>query len=321
MARRIKITADENSDKLKKPNDLEQADSGISKDPEQSSAPEDTKAPEETVCKGSEISDIDNARLIKALQQYDNEMLEQFFAKSDDEPPVSISSEGRRKMKDTLAPWLGADRAELLMEREEIASHNRIKAWRHKKRVQLAKWTARWSATAAVVLLMVMSGNFIGNNAMAYRLPDVSFSTIDKNKYTKIFIEESEHLNEFESEELQYIETVYMPGKIIEGYSLLNKIENPQIMYCVYENGLGERYYFTQQVQADNIAVNTEAQVIDEIDTIYGPAQFYNYNGQSGLTWVYHNYYFKIEGEFSEDILLEIQESLQKEHENEEEFN
>lgn len=321
MARKIKITADENSDRLKKHNNLEQADSGISMGPERLPASEDIKSSEAAEGKGSEIADIDNARLIKALQQYDNELLEQFFAESDDEPPVSISPEGRRKMKDTLAPWLGADRAELLVKREEQASNARIKAWKHKKRVKLAKRAVRWSATAAVVLLMVMSGNFVGNDAMAYRLPDVSFSTIDKNKYTKIFIEESECLDKFESEELEYIETVYMPKKILDGYALLNRIDNPQILYCVYENSSGDRYYFTQQVQADNIAVNTEAQVIDEIDTIYGPAQFYNYNGQSGLTWVYHNYYFKIEGAFSKDILMEIQESLQKENEDEEEYN
>lgn len=314
MARRIKITADENSDKLKKPNDLEQADSGISKDPEQSSAPEDTKAPEETVCKGSEISDIDNARLIKALQQYDNEMLEQFFAKSDDEPPVSISSEGRRKMKDTLAPWLGADRAELLMEREEIASHNRIKAWRHKKRVQLAKWTARWSATAAVVLLMVMSGNFIGNNAMAFRVPQAGVVAEKKTDYSKFHINESEIESDSSLGDLDgKIGVQYVLTDVIEGFVLEDKIVTPGMSYYVYSNLDNQRYQFSQYIAEDDVAINTEENDFVVIDSSFGDAYYFEYGTSKSLVWNYNGYSFKLEGNISKDQLLSLQKSIRKE--------
>lgn len=315
MARRIKIAADENSDRLKKHDDLEQTDSGIFMGPERSSALGDAEPSEAAVSKGSEISDMDNARLIKALQQYDNELLEQFFAESDDEPPVSISPEGRRKMKDALAPWLGAERAELLIEREEIASQKRIRAWKHKKRVQLAKRTVRWCATAAVILLMVMSENFIGNDAMAFRLPDVKYFLTAKNEYSKLRLDlsESEDYNGDDSPILESIETHYCLGTNVEGYQLLDISESSRLCMYMYQNSTGNSFVFIQQLSDLDIEINTEQNNVKKVESLYGDALLYDYNDLKGLAWNYHNYLFKIEGDLSEQQLIKFQEYLTKE--------
>lgn len=313
MARRIIFTADENSDRLKKHNNLEQADSGISVGLERPPATEDMKSSEAADGKGSEIADIDNARLIEALQQYDNELLEQFFAESDDEPPVSISPEGRRKMKDTLAPWLGADRAELLVKREEQASNARIKAWKHKKRARLAKRAVRWSATAAVVLLMVMSGNYVGNDAMAFKVPNIGYISEKQADHSKFKTPEANTFLDSDKEKMDGITTVYVLTECIEGCELKDKITTADSILYVYANSGNKNYQFSQFVLDSGIGVNTEMKDYKKIDSSFGDAYYVEYKSTKSLFWNYNGYSFSIEGNISKEELLFLQKSIRRE--------
>lgn len=258
-----------------------------------------------------ESSKIDYAQLIKALQQYDNEMLEKFFDQPQDEPPVSLSDKGRENLRDTLSQLIGDNRADLLIQNEQKQYQADKKSWQHEKRTRFVKRTVRWGSMIASILIFVtIVGSIWGNNAMAYKLPKNSFFSVVKDKYTKLYLQtdESEKV-----EPIDEIEYYYSPNLLIEGYDLTEKIRSKRMLQYTYTNSYGDEYYFTQQISDSGVGINTEEHDGISTETLYGNAIYYSYCGISGLLWEYRGYRFKLEGKLSEAQLLKIQESLRKE--------
>lgn len=150
------------------------------------------------------------------------------------------------------------------------------------------------------------------DSSLAFKLPEVGFEAIVRDDYTQLFLNESNVLETSRINGISQIETHYILGKIVEGYSLMDSIITKRLNYYIYENSSGKQYFYSQQLEVANIAVNTEVKVLEVIDTLYGKAQYYTNGSVSGLAWNYNNYSFKIEGCLSIEELESLQESLEK---------
>ncbi len=97
-------------------------------------------------------------------------------------------------------------------------------------------------------------------------------------------------------------------------FNSLILLSTTYVSYDVYENSATEEeYLFWQQSLPTESGVNTEYIASQEVDTMYGLAQFYQSYSGYGLTWQYGGYTFKIEGDLTKEELINLQESLRKE--------
>lgn len=260
-------------------------------------------------------NDPEDAILLKALQQYDDEMLDKFFNEEDDEKPIPLSDEGRENIKELFSQWIGPENAEEVLKKEEENYQKDFRRWKQKRRGRTLAYASHWSirVAAAVFLMVICAVNT--DSSLAFKLPEVGFEAIVRDDYTTLILKE----NELEDSSVQYrIETWYLLGTTIEGYSLTDKIMLNDIVMYIYSNNIGDFYNFSQQTQTANAEANTEQNKGEEIDTMYGLAYFYCYNETNALVWNYQGYSFKIEGTLTKQQLVELLNSLQKEKKDEE---
>ncbi len=285
MARRWKKTlADEDSDKFIKKDENEQNE--------------------------FEASKIDYAQLIKALQQYDNEMLEKFFDQPEDEPPISLSDRGRENLRNSLSQLIGENRADLLIQKEQNQYQADMKTWKRSKRARIVKRTVRWGAVAASIWIAIFIGNIFSNDSMAFRLPNVGIISENKGEYSKF--KPIEDATSYESSMCED-SARYVLTSTIEGFILMDKIVTSDMNYYVYRNEDDQGYQFSQFLLADNVGINTEEKNYTRIDSPFGDAYYYEFGSSVGLVWNYNGYLFRIEGNISMDQLLYLQESVRKE--------
>lgn len=255
-----------------------------------------------------ESSKIDYAQLIKALQQYDNEMLEKFFDQPQDEPPVSLSDKGRENLRDTLSQLIGDNRADLLIQKEQKQYLADKKSWQHEKRTRFVKRTVRWGSMAASIGIAIFVVNIFSNSTMAFRLPQAGISFEKKEDYTKFRPVENEPILDNSQDSAKYVLTIK-----IEGFRLVDKIIATDMNYYVYQNDNNQSYQFSQFLLDDNVGINTEEKDYTLIDSPFGDAFYYEFGSSIGLVWNYNGYLFRIEGNISKDQLLYLQKSVEKE--------
>lgn len=261
-----------------------------------------------------ESSKIDYAQLIKALQQYDNEMLEKFFDQPQDEPPVSLSDKGRENLRDTLSQLIGDNRADLLIQNEQKQYQADKKSWQHEKRTRFVKRTVRWGSMAASIGIAIFVVNIFSNSTMAFRLPKVELISDKKDDYSKLGPKEDTDSDGklFDNTE-NGISTQYVLTEIIEGFELSDKVITSSMCFYVYSNSNIESYYFTQELVEHNVGINTEEKDYCIIDSPFGDAYYFRYGSSQSLVWNYNGYTFSIEGNITKEQLLSLQKSVQKE--------
>ena len=252
-------------------------------------------------------NDPEDALLIKALRQYDDELLDQFLNGRLDERPFAWSKRGRRNIRDLFSQRVGPERAALMLKRSDDNYKDDLRQWRERRRKRVAASARKWGIGAAAAIIAVIISVVNTENSLAFKLPDVGFLEVVRDDYTQIFWGSSQH--SFDSD---VIETSYVLGEVVEGYVLVDSIITQRLNYYIYENLSGDQYFFSQQYDVANVAVNTEIQVLDVIDTLYGEAQYYTNGSVAGLAWSYNNYSFKIEGNLDVEELIILQNSLQK---------
>lgn len=258
-------------------------------------------------------NDPEDAILLKALQQYDDEMLDKFFNEEDDEKPIPLSDEGRENIKELFSEWIGPENAEAVLKKEEENYQKDFRRWKQKRRGRTLAYASHWSirVAAAVFLMVICAVNT--DSSLAFKLPEVGFEAINKGEYTQIFIKSYESEND--SWDNEKIETKFVLDKVIEGYDLVDTIITQRMCYYVYQNSALDMYYFIQQNDKFDVGINTEQTQETILSTLYGDANFYQYDKGNGLIWDYRGYSFKIEGRLSKEQLISLQESLRKEEE------
>lgn len=276
---------------------------------------------------GTEISDDpsgmwteEEEQLLKeALKRYDDEMMDEYLTASDDEKPIPLTSEGRAKMKALLEQWVGPDDADQILNAEQKKYKEDLDRWKEKRQKRMRRHWRLWGSVAAAAIFTVIIS--VGNvqDSLAFKLPAAGFEAAVKDDYTQLFVEKDEDQeSDKEDAPLESIQTYYVLGKILPGYELVEEFKGNMFCYYEYKNmDNGDLYIFTQQIGNLEIGVNTEYEKGIEVDTLYGPALFYNYNNRTGLSWNYSGYFYRIEGNLSKDQLLIMQSSLVKEKENE----
>ncbi len=256
-------------------------------------------------------NDPEDAILLKALQQYDDEMLDKFFNEEDDEKPIPLSDEGRENIKELFSQWIGPENAEAVLKKEEENYQKDFRRWKQKRRGRTLAYASHWSirVAAAVFLMVICAVNT--DSSLAFKLPEVGFEAIVGSERTRLHIKK-ELDSDREEDTMGQIKTKYKLEKVIEGFSLIDSISTARMLHYTYGNTEGDLYNFTQQIKQANVGINTEQNKDIPIDTLYGTAYFYEYNEQCGLLWEYGDYLFKIEGKISKDDLLDLQQSLVK---------
>lgn len=257
-------------------------------------------------------SDPEDALLLEALRTYDDEMLDKFFSENDDEKPVPLSCEGREKMEELLGQWLGPQKAQQVLKKEEKQYQQELRRWKQQRRRQMFSRVPRWCFAAAAALLAVIIGVANPKSSLAFKLPQINFIGIGNEERTKFHIVKDEH-SVIDSEQLNYISSYYYLSEIAEGFFLSEKIDLEHTVIYKYNNRNGDSYFFTQQLVENNVGINTEQNDYTVINSAYGDAYYFDTTDVSGLIWNYNGYLFKIEGKLSQQELLKLQKSLKKE--------
>ena len=253
-------------------------------------------------------NDPEDALLIKALQRYDDEMLDQLFSQSDDEKPVPLSAKGHEQIQELFSQWLGPEKAKLMLEKEDVAYQNELRRWKNIRRQRRLVRVRRWGSAAAAALFAVILGTLGMQSSLAFKLPEVGFEAIVGSERTRLTAETSEQGGEADG-----IDVYYTLGKVLDGYELVDDIENEYIKYQVFQNASGEAYIFSQQPSTSDVYANTEIMQGENVNTMYGTAYLYLFDDINSIAWNYQNYTFKIEGVLSKEELLSLLQSLIRE--------
>ena len=245
--------------------------------------------------------------LKEALQQYEDNMINELLSDTGDEKPFALSPEGRKNMEQLFTQWLGPEKAREIMDQEKKNYREDLRRWKQRRNARLLQYLKKGGmvAAAAVVVVILSIANL--DDSLAFKLPEAGFEAVLKEDYTRLLAESYKETGN----NIYTIKNRYTLGSIVSGYQLLSSVHTHYMTYNVYENVLtGERYFFLQQGIDTKFGINTEYLSVQEIDTMYGPAQFDQHSAGYGLTWQYSGYMFKIEGDLTQDQLIELQESL-----------
>lgn len=257
-------------------------------------------------------SDPEDALLLEALRTYDDEMLDKFFSENDDEKPVPLSCEGREKMEELLGQWLGPQKAQQVLKKEEKQYQQELRRWKQQRRRQMFSRVPRWCFAAAAALLAVIIGVANPKSSLAFKLPEVGFEAVVGSERTRLH-SFMEVINGNENPNLEIIENEYVLGKVIDGYQLEDQVSLNGLKTYIYANiDLNKYYVFSQQTESFDIGVNTESESGKYIDTLYGKAYYFSDQGINSIIWNYNEYYFKIEGTLSLDELIDLLSSLKE---------
>ena len=249
--------------------------------------------------------------LKEALQQYEDNMINELLSDTGDEKPFALSPEGRKNMEQLFTQWLGPEKAREIMDQEMKNYREDLRRWKQRRNARLLQYLKKGGmvAAAAVVVVILSIANL--DDSLAFKLPEAGFEAVTQDEFTALFPDGYQNNDQ---SELDTINVRYALGTILSGYQLVDSVVTNFWYYDIYENKkTGEKYFFTQQIGSTQSGVNTEYISIKEISTMYGIARFYQYNAGYGLTWQYSGYTFRIEGNLTEEQLIDLQESLKRE--------
>ncbi|MBB5263452.1 hypothetical protein HNP82_000546 [Catenibacillus scindens] len=254
--------------------------------------------------------------LKEALQQYEDNMINELLSDTGDEKPFALSPEGRKNMEQLFTQWLGPEKAREIMDQEKKNYREDLRRWKQRRNARLLQYLKKGGmvAAAAVVVVILSIANF--DDSLAFKLPEAGFEAVLKEDYTKLLPEKFIYNNNFgESEQNNtYEKNRYVLGRIIPNYRLIDSVDTYFVSYDIYENEeTDDRYIFYQQRDSIKLGVNTEYSNVQELNTMYGLAQLYQFESGYGLAWQYNGYLFRIEGKLTEEQLTDLQESLRSE--------
>lgn len=256
--------------------------------------------------------------LAEALKRYDDELIDEFFNEEDDEKPVPLTEHGRQGMKHLLEQWVGPEDAQKILQQEQETYEADLARWKKKRQARLYRRMRRWGTVAAAAVFTLIISTVNVQDSLAFKLPTAGFKAAVKDDYTQLFVEDDEEESGDTDEMLESIQTYYVLDKTLPGYELAEVLKNEMICYYLYQNEQnGDTYTFIQQIEKMNVKINTEHEDGVELDSLYGTAYLFNYDGRLGLSWNYSGYSFRLEGNLSKEQMLILQSYLVKEEEYE----
>ena len=133
--------------------------------------------------------------LKEALQQYEDNMINELLSDTGDEKPFALSPEGRKNMEQLFTQWLGPEKAREIMDQEMKNYREDLRRWKQRRNARLLQYLKKGGmvAAAAVVVVILSIANL--DDSLAFKLPEAGFEAVLKEDYTRLLAERTESGN------------------------------------------------------------------------------------------------------------------------------
>ncbi|MFI3141773.1 MAG: DUF4367 domain-containing protein [Clostridia bacterium] len=167
---------------------------------------------------------------------------------------------------------------------------------------------------ASIILVIVIGFSVPYITVEAFRTTFNEFIVNVFDTYSVVIFE-----NDDTQDEVTYIDenSVYVPSYVPDGYVEVENNVDEFVNFVVYENELGYKIHFSQQIinEVGNF-IDTENRIIENIDTIFGEMMYAQKTERMDafVTFTYDGYVFYIDVDnLSKDELVKVAESITNE--------
>lgn len=178
------------------------------------------------------------------------------------------------------------------------------------KKMRFFASRSAWKKIAAACVCIIIAAGVVAPRANAWRVPILQFFSERKAGYT---IHEAEPGTDDVYDESDYptsIDHVYVLGEVLEGYEVAETMETPLYSWQAFQNALGERYEFYQQLRDASVWSDNEGIDTVEANTLFGKGYYFKKGGSYYHEWSFEGYVFRIVGNLSEDLMVELANTL-----------
>lgn len=180
-----------------------------------------------------------------------------------------------------------------------------------KKYFHMGALLSTWPRRVAVILVvLVLSFGIYQGSVQATKLPTVDFTPGDTIDYSKVGSPEDIismlDITNYPKE----LEHIYVPEIVMDGYEEIDRIKQLKFLNVVYENSEGGWYQYRQVTVGANIFLDTEQGEWKYVDVGGHPGLYILKNNTGKLWWFDYQYAYQVQGNLTEEEMLEIAESL-----------
>ena len=171
------------------------------------------------------------------------------------------------------------------------------------KYISIDKFRVRRSIVAASLLIVIAAASM---SVEALRLPVIRLTEKIYTEFSEILFDNEENIDVPE-----FIEDVYVPAYMTEGYTLLEESNDMKLMhFMIYSNEKDQHIMVDQFTLSVSMAVDTEGITTEEI-TIKGMnGIIYSKNGLTTIIINDNNYVHMVSGYEGREEIIKIAESL-----------
>ncbi len=170
----------------------------------------------------------------------------------------------------------------------------------------------RWMTRAAVILVLVMAGFMYRKvgYVQATGLPDVDSEPETSTEYSKVGSLKDIISNIDYTNYPLKVQQIYVPDKVIAGFRETDRVVQDSYVNIFYENSKNEWYQYRQITVGSSSFIDIEDGDQKEVDVGQWPGLYVYKDDTANLWWFDYNYAYHLQGTVSEEMLLEVAESL-----------
>lgn len=173
----------------------------------------------------------------------------------------------------------------------------------------------KWVACAAAVFIVAFAGFTVHKvgYVQATGLPSISAQPETTEEYSKVGSLKDIISSLDVTNYPQKLDCIFIPGKLMDGFEEVAREDFSKYLRIFYENSEGDWYTYQQLTVGANAFIDTEDSDWEEVEIGRWPG-IYRYKDDVGnLWWFDYNYAYQLQGNLSEEEMIEIAESLVKE--------
>ena len=171
------------------------------------------------------------------------------------------------------------------------------------KYISIDKFRVRRSIVAASLLIVIAAASM---SVEALRLPVIRLTEKIYTEFSEILFDNEENIDVPE-----FIEDVYVPAYMTEGYTLLEESNDMKLMhFMVYSNEKDQLIMVDQFTLSVSMAVDTEGITTEEITIKDMNGIIYSKNGLTTIIINDNNYVHMVSGYEGREEIIRIAESL-----------
>ncbi len=243
---------------------------------------------------------------LMGLRKYDEDKVQEFLNEEidDDLMPLVFGTKAQQELIEALAESIGVEAATRVVKKQVHRQKRERARWKRERICKRYNKVIKGMSVAAAAIVVFIGVGYFGGQVGAWSLPEIRFTTIDRDSNSKVVLESSSDIVRTE------IEQVYELGIVLDGFELEDSVVDQQMSYFFFVNKSGETYTFMQKTESLGVSLNTGYQKEETLETLYGETIWGTYNGVHCLIWNYQGYTFIIEGKMPQEQFLELQNHL-----------